>query len=1008
MNKNKEAIYEFNNCMKSYNFIYNNKNNNFLKLYNKNEEYLKECAKYIQEHISDYNIFDYYETYNYNCENNYFLRKHDLTENHIVIDVANTKSAIKASTTTTKGSLYSINKYAIGCRQYMGHFDPESKKTVKNNPLYFKRLFFVLDFDVTVDNYKDYFKNIDPYSHKKINRILKRKGEDAFCKEVCEILFTNTISFLQTNPWKVVYNKKPEEYSEYEKKEFFTDENGDVHLPKKYGFQMIYKFKDPINSWYPEQELIFKDIMKYVASVVGADPQFQHVLCKNYTNTNLFNVLSYTDFDTCLYIEDEKDNIFKIDNFEDKNSIKNREYSYYNKNLNKVCIKLKKSTEQNILKYSYSPIDFKELSKEIAIHPDRFHEYNGRLKGKTEEEIDDMFNLGIFEYYNKEDNMLPIFKKLSKMIVYNYVENINTYTNIEKIIKNRINEIKTIFLSENGEIKADRLNEFNMDDINDISDKILNDIKREETYDEYLFREVDYKYSYLEHKAMKILDNYSTNRNSRNCSIFNYLSDLPKEIVENIEYDDFFNGKIPDIFKYCAIKDPISEIEFEHIKESVMSFKQTNFIPYKDIEMNKRTGNLFIDSLNGITNSNKDYHEYKAERNGGKYVLDNRVFKIDFNEFNYDYINLDTKENNNAAILLDSVDKLRRLKKQNKKNGGNITIKVKTDNFYMKVNLFKENDLLHTFANTILIYGPFDYIKNICNIFTPASLKVYRTMYPAIGKFTVTQDYNFIIKAILLIHFRLHSAYIKHKNEVAKNVKNYEKIKLNNRNKNSNCSNISRQYKRHFDNSKEGILAENKYNELVKIRDYYAISKLNKYINNDNKINLNKIYSFSLFYDRLKNDGHLKENGQAKTILYYSNLFNISNSDATLFKNIINKYKEFLDNMIVFKDLFNNIINNRISENKKINSSIFREFIYIISSTIFNDSNIFSNDKLINDYIDSLKNSPEINNNIIIKFILIFINLIYNSSYYYNKIKDNIYKLNNYYYYNYYQYNSYV
>ena len=183
---------------------------------------------------------------------------------------------------------------------------------------------------------------------------------------------------------------------------------------------------------------------------------------------------------------------------------------------------------------------------------------------------------------------------------------------------------------------------------------------------------------------------------------------------------------------------------------------------------------------------------------------------------------------------------------------------------------------------------------------------------------------------------------------------------------------------------------------------------MNKYINNDNKIDLNKIYSFSLFYNRLKNNGHIKENGQAKTILYYSNLFNISNSDATLFKNIINKYKEFLDNMIVFKDLFNNIINNRISENKKINSSIFREFIYIISSTIFNDSNIFSNDKLINDYINSLENSPEINNNIIIKFILIFINLIYNSSYYYNKIKDNIYKLNNYYYYNYYQYNSYV
>lgn len=262
----------------------------------------------------------------------------------------------------------------------------------------------------------------------------------------------------------------------------------------------------------------------------------------------------------------------------------------------------------------------------------------------------------------------------------------------------------------------------------------------------------------------------------------------------------------------------------------------------KNSILNFRSNNdIEFNSNAGRTNLNIDLRVFKEDQ----LPLNLKFFKENESKFNIK--NFMHKKN----ITVNIHGKMVKIELYNCNDDNNSNIKCINDQIYSKI------------ISNIFLHNPLLFLTNINSIFTPDLVtylnNMLTNMFSLEEKFTLYQMYDIIRSAVFLTHFKL-----------------YHSIKKNKAKKKKKGKNSKRKFK---SNS---------------IHKYYGL-KL--------RYNNKNILGFEKFYNRLKRNKLLREDGSPYAISYYQQYFHIKNLIASIYVRNIKYYCK------ISSERNNNIIN---------------------------------------------------------------------------------------------------
>lgn len=215
--------------------------------------------------------------------------------------------------------------------------------------------------------------------------------------------------------------------------------------------------------------------------------------------------------------------------------------------------------------------------------------------------------------------------------------------------------------------------------------------------------------------------------------------------------------------------------------------------------------------------------------------VDNRVFKWVQNDLNLSFFDLNEEKFNKA--------------KEESRNTSTTILKWLNNSF--ETSLFEGNSDKEILANVFLTFGPEKILSNIRNLISPKILDFYKNLlnenrhngcYIDYGMYDL---YCIIKDAIYLTHFKYYGSI----QEYRKSEKNYK---------------------------------DTSYKTKAELREEL-------FLNWGLDFNGN-ILGFKKFYNKLKKNGLLKEDGMPLAISFYQNHFHIRNTVASIYVKIIKKY----------------------------------------------------------------------------------------------------------------------
>lgn len=190
--------------------------------------------------------------------------------------------------------------YAIESRVYSAVWDEELRRLVKGGVWFMNELVFDFDFD------EAHFPNVTDYEQKLSDSLEK------------------LYKVMGGKPKFIITNKAS--YTQEEIETYFTNEDGNVSIPKKHGCQVVYELKESIKSQYLEQVKLFNRVRMIVTEEVEADMNFRGHMFKNYYNEGLFNiekpeasdvvVVDLKNLSSKYIAADELAKIYRLDKFE--------------------------------------------------------------------------------------------------------------------------------------------------------------------------------------------------------------------------------------------------------------------------------------------------------------------------------------------------------------------------------------------------------------------------------------------------------------------------------------------------------------------------------------------------------------------------------------------------------------------------------------------------------------------------------------------------------------------
>lgn len=388
----------------------------------------------------------------------------------------------------------------------------------------------------------------------------------------------------------------------------------------------------------------------------------------------------------------------------------------------------------------------------------------------------------------------------------------------------------------------------------------------------------------------------------------------------------------------CTKKESRNETLFEYFKSIPLS--QLESITYYEVI----NSNLFdlcvikdIIDENEFETTRQSVLNYRKENNI-EFIdnnVDNRVFKINQQAFSINYYK----------------DNEEKFKEHYNSININKTISSKWMDKNIDIELYDNTSNSNILANIFLKFGAEEILSNIRNLFIPDMLDFYKNIFKNDScyiDFGLYDLYCILKDAIYLTHFKYYNSIQQHRK--SKNV--------------------------------------NKVNTVISKRE-----KRQQLIKNWGIDFSGNILKFEKFYNKLKKNNLLKENGTPLAISFYQNYFHIRNIFASAFVKIINKFlkvKQIIQKLIdikhIYKITFKNTLLNLVYHAKN-NSQILNNLIN--SFNIYDKLFIIKDKLLINvkyyySYIIRYKNHNKttINNTDI---------YLYNRVYY-NNLVENIFK----------------
>ena len=102
-----------------------------------------------------------------------------------------------------------------------------------------------------------------------------------------------TLMSLLGQPMVKVKNKK--HYTQEQLDRYWTQRDGTLKPPKRFGCQLVFLLDSSLHSDYHERVRVYKEIRDYLNSVSGADPLCHGHMMKNWFNNSLFDVEWYEE-----------------------------------------------------------------------------------------------------------------------------------------------------------------------------------------------------------------------------------------------------------------------------------------------------------------------------------------------------------------------------------------------------------------------------------------------------------------------------------------------------------------------------------------------------------------------------------------------------------------------------------------------------------------------------------------------------------------------------------------
>lgn len=283
---------------------------------------------------------------------------------------------------------------------------------------------------------------------------------------------------------------------------------------------------------------------------------------------------------------------------------------------------------------------------------------------------------------------------------------------------------------------------------------------------------------------------------------------------------------------------------------------------------------------NSVLNYKEKYGDIESikEINNDIDFIDPRVFKIDFCKFNVNFFS------KNRIKFENSLKHLYYYRNSNRKFIKIQTSQNKIFNYDLYNKDFQNKSCL--LSDYFSIIGIDFTLSNIKNLITPDFINFIKNnlLYDC-NNLILYNIYKIIQNAIYYTHFKYHNTIIKkYKNSVIVKDKNGYKI--------------------------------NKHSRIKR----YSILKRNGFLYNRGS----NILGFKKYYDKLKNNGLIKDNGNAYPVSFYQSKFNVSCSYATILSRLIKRYFRKITSVVS-----NNINNNFIMYNDNI--KIFINKIVLIN-----------------------------------------------------------------------------
>ena len=697
----------------------------------------------------------------------------------------------------------------------------------------------------------------------------------------------NSLFSILGTPKYIIRNKTntgKDVYSDYQKKKYFT-KNNITKLPKKHGCQVVYELDKSLQNIYKEQIVVYNLVRNIISAKCDGDLNFKGHMFKNFHNRYLFNVKTFKD------VETNKINLYNLC------KIYENEIVSSNKKYREIYKVNSKNNNNNSNNYNNNDSD-NCIDNDYSL-------------------IDSIFSLKPFETIKNETILAPQFKRYSTKLVNEYINNINTYNHgsFGSGISSRNNSY--------SDKNSDNNNSSNGNNGDCIKDIVLN-------YSDY----------YINNFVNNGKEESLLKSKGRNETLFNYFNIIPLKILEIFDYNNDYICTLynsTNIFDNCDIKDPLEIEEFETIKESVLNYRIENYLDegYEIKTLNDNSNN----SSSNNSNSGNDVGDVKK--------IDYRVFKIDQNKFNHNFVNenrnnifnssIVNASNNNCCKYNPNTQKYEyKYEHGSKYNNysygcdwgyknvidikyvyGNLKIELYDINIIRDIiNINKKEVIIKNTAMmlaNVFLHDPITILSNIPSLFNQHLINfINREILKESEIFLGgLYDYYRIVKdAIFYTHFKL-----KHSIKNAK-LDNIERNKLT---LEENRENIK------LNGAKANRERRNKYlEETWGIINYIK----NENDSNNGKLNnlkeiINFIEYFKPFYSKLEKENLIKENGKAKTVSFYQNYFNVRNCYASEYRRTINRYVNYIELINKIENIVKNIIKNKIKFKKYILENLY-------------------------------------------------------------------------------------